>query len=106
MNQVLERESTTKAQRWDRSDSRAGEPFVRPDVVGEFLGIGPATVVRLATAGQIPGYPLRLSGSRKHWRFLLSEVRKALVARVPGSNTEHRPAICQPTGTLQKGKTA
>ena len=53
----------------------------KSDAVGEFLGIGSSTVVRFAKAGLIPGHPLRVSGHRTHWRFLLSEVREAMLTR-------------------------
>jgi hypothetical protein len=61
----------------------APEPFVRPDVVAEYLGIDASTVVRLVKAGLIPDHPLRVSGRRTHWRFLLSEIRAAMLAREP-----------------------
>jgi hypothetical protein len=35
----------------------APEPFVRPDVVAEYLGIDACTVVRLVKDGLIPGHP-------------------------------------------------
>jgi len=59
------------------------EPFVRPEIVAEYLGIDAGTVVRFVKDGLIPGHPLRVSGRRMHWRFLLSEVRAAMLAREP-----------------------
>ncbi|HTU41046.1 MAG TPA: helix-turn-helix domain-containing protein [Candidatus Aquilonibacter sp.] len=71
------------------------EPFVKPEFVGEYLGINPATVVRFAKSGIIPGHPLRVSGHRMHWRFLLSEVRRVMLAKEPKllthAGTEERP---------------
>lgn len=64
-------------------DPSAVEPFVKPALVGEYLGIDAATVVRFAKVGIIPGHPLRVSGQRTHWRFLLSEIRSAMLAREP-----------------------
>ncbi len=57
------------------------EPFVSADVVGLFLDMNPACVVRDAAAGLIPAYPLRVNGQRTHWRFLLSEVQASMLAR-------------------------
>ncbi len=74
-----------------RSDSfapYAPEPFVRPDVVAEYLGIDTSTVVRFVRNGLIPGHPLRVSGRRTHWRFLLSEIKEAILAKKPKSSTE------------------
>jgi hypothetical protein len=65
------------------SDRVATEPFVKPHLVGEYLGIDPATVVRFAKMGIIPGHPLRVSGQRMHWRFLLSEIRRVMLAKGP-----------------------
>ena len=62
-------------------DRVAAEPFVKPRLVGEYLGIDPATVVRFAKMGIIPGHPLRLSGQRT--RFLLSEIRRVMLATGP-----------------------
>jgi hypothetical protein len=57
------------------------EPFVRPEIVAEYIGIDAATVVRFATYGILPGHPLRESGKRLHWRFLLSEVRRSMLSK-------------------------
>jgi len=43
-------------------DPSINEPFVKPEVVGDFLDLNDATVVRFANAGFLPGYPLRESG--------------------------------------------
>lgn len=59
------------------------EPFVSADVVGLFLDVNVACVVRDAAAGLIPAYPLRVNGQRTHWRFLLSEVHASMLARRP-----------------------
>jgi len=40
-------------------DPSMNEPFVKPEVVGEFLQLDHATVVRYANAGFLPGYRLR-----------------------------------------------
>ena len=64
-------------------DSAEIEPFVKSDTVAQYLGIHPETVVRFAKAGTIPAHPLRVSGRRTHWRFLLSEIRVAMLASKP-----------------------
>jgi len=66
----------------------------RPVVVSQYLGIDPATVIRFARAGVIPGHPLRVAGRRTHWRFLISEIRDAMLARMPASTTERKPKDC------------
>lgn len=88
-------EDAVERKRWSSGlDSSALEPFVRPETAAQFLGIDPETAVRFARLGLIPGYPLRVSGRRKHWRFLLSEVQEAMLARKPkharGVRTEKR----------------
>jgi hypothetical protein len=63
----------------DFLDLSKNERFVKPEKVAEFLDIDKATVVRFASRGILPGHPLRVSGKRIHWRFLLSEVRAAML---------------------------
>lgn len=75
--------SSWRKRRSSGLDSVAVEPFVKPESVAEYLGIDPGTVVRFARLGIIPGHPHRVSGRRTHWRFLLSEIRKAMLAREP-----------------------
>lgn len=57
------------------------EPFVGPDVVAWYLDIDPATVVRYAERGIIPGHPLVEAGTRMHWRFLISEIKVCMLAK-------------------------
>jgi hypothetical protein len=59
-------------------DPSINEPFVKPEVVADFLDLNDATVVRFANAGFLPGYPLRESGKRTPWRFLLSEIKQSI----------------------------
>ncbi|MHB8388177.1 MAG: helix-turn-helix domain-containing protein [Acidobacteriaceae bacterium] len=56
------------------------EPFVDAVAAGEFLGLHPVTVQRLAREGRLPGHSVS-NGPRKHWRFLLSELREWLQTR-------------------------
>jgi hypothetical protein len=55
------------------------EPFVDAEAVGDFLQLRPRRVLELARQGAIPAYPLG-AGSRRVWRFRLSEVAAALRA--------------------------
>lgn len=57
------------------------EPFVKPEIVAEYIGIDTATVVRFAALDILPGHPIRESGKRCHWRFLLSEVRRSMLSK-------------------------
>jgi hypothetical protein len=55
------------------------EPFVDAVETGRFLQLRPRRVLELARQGAIPAYPLG-TGSRRIWRFRLSEVAAALRA--------------------------
>ncbi len=55
------------------------EPFVDAVETGRFLQLRPRRVLELARQGVIPAYPLG-TGSRRVWRFRLSEVAAALRA--------------------------
>lgn len=57
------------------------EPFVGPEAVAKFLDIDAETAVRYARLGYLPAHPLHVFGKRMCWRFLLSEVRAAIVSR-------------------------
>jgi hypothetical protein len=81
MNGKSVKDSTAVVQDSRDVNTSAAEPFVKPDVVSQYLGIDPGTVVRFARAGLIPGHPLRVSGRRTHWRFLISEIRETMLAR-------------------------
>jgi len=58
----------------------APEPFVDAPRVAELLGIKRRHVLEMARAGQIPAHPLG-PGSRKTWRFRLSEISVAVTAK-------------------------
>lgn len=60
-----------------RSVAVSLEPYVDSIVAGEFLGLHPVTVMRLAREGHLPGHPVR-NAKRRQWRFLLSELSKWL----------------------------
>lgn len=56
------------------------ESYVDATRAAELLGLKPRRVLEMARAGQIPGYPLGV-GSRKTWRFRLSEISAAISAK-------------------------
>jgi hypothetical protein len=56
------------------------EPFVDVQQAARFLSIRPRHLLELARKGIIPAYPLGL-GSRKVWRFRLSEFASSVRAR-------------------------
>ena len=61
------------------------EKFVTAKETAEFLNVHVRTVVRLAREGRIPAHPITAgAGRRVHWRFLLSEVRAAVVGNHVG----------------------
>ncbi len=49
------------------------EPYVDEEVVARFVGITSRRVLEMARDGEIPAHPIG-SGSRKTWRFRLSEI--------------------------------
>ena len=58
----------------------APEPFVDAEQAGQFLCIRPRRAVELARKGILPAHPLG-NGSRKVWRFRLSELASAVCER-------------------------
>jgi hypothetical protein len=56
------------------------EPFVDAVRAAGFLSLSPRRVLTLARSGAIPAYPLG-NGQRRVWRFRLSELASAVVAR-------------------------
>jgi hypothetical protein len=58
------------------------EPFVDSIKAAEFLSLRPRRILELARASEIPAHPVG-SGTRKQWRFRLSE----LAAAVGGTKT-------------------
>jgi excisionase family DNA binding protein len=62
------------------------EPFVDPNRAAEFLSITRRRVLEMARAGEIPAHAIG-EGKRKMWRFRLSELAEAIVAKKPAANT-------------------
>ena len=56
------------------------EPFVDAVAAGDFLDLRPRRVLEMARRGEIPAYPLG-QGTRRVWRFRLSELAAALRTR-------------------------
>ena len=68
------------------------EPYVSTEEAANFLRLNPRTVQRCAREGTIPAHPLG-NGTRKTWRFLLSELDEWMRSRL---NSSCRP--CRSTG--------
>lgn len=60
------------------------EPYVDSTAAGQFLGLHPVTVMRLARKGHLPGHPVR-NAKRRQWRFLLSELSRWLARQTSGT---------------------
>jgi excisionase family DNA binding protein len=56
-----------------REPSSHPEPYVDAPEGAAFLHIHPKTLMRLAREGSVPAYSIS-EGTRRHWRFLLSEL--------------------------------
>jgi hypothetical protein len=64
------------------------ESFIDAAAAGEFLSLPSKRVMRMARAGQLPGYPVGDSEKRRQWRFLKSELANFMRSR---SNSASRP---------------
>jgi hypothetical protein len=62
------------------------EHFVDADRAAEFLLITRRRVLEMARADEIPAHAMG-EGKRKMWRFRLSELAEAIVAKKPGTTT-------------------
>ena len=62
------------------SDARH-EPYVGAKGGTAFLCVHPETLMRLARDGSVPAYPFS-EGTRRHWRFLISELDKWMKTKV------------------------
>ncbi len=54
------------------------EPFVDADEIADFLRTSHRKVLALARAGVLPAHPVDPRSRRRDWRFLKSEVDRAL----------------------------
>ena len=66
--------------------SREIEPFVDARKAAEFLMITRRRVLEMARTGEIPAHAIG-EGTRKMWRFRLSELAEAIVAKKPAAKT-------------------
>ena len=57
------------------------EPYVDAKEGAAFLSIHPKTLMRLAREGSVPAYSFS-EGTRRHWRFLISELDTWMRSRV------------------------
>src|SRR5271163_2574526 len=64
------------------------EPYVDAKEGAAFLCIHPKTLMRLAREGSVPAYSFS-EGTRRHWRFLLSELDNWMRSRV--NSSAHHP---------------
>ena len=60
------------------------EPYVDAREGAAFLHMHPKTLMRLARNGSVPAYSLS-EGTRRHWRFLISELDKWMKTKVNSS---------------------
>jgi len=71
------------------SNSRP-EPYVDAQEGAAFLRIHPKTLMRLAREGSLPAYSFS-EGTRRHWRFLISELDKWMKTKLNSSAHPVRP---------------
>jgi hypothetical protein len=62
------------------------EPFVAAEVAAKFLCLARRRVLEMARAGEIPAHAIG-HGKRKQWRFRLSELADAFVAKGPAAKS-------------------
>ena len=60
------------------------EPYVDAREGAAFLRMHPKTLMRLARDGSVPAYSFS-EGTRRHWRFLISELDKWMKTKVNSS---------------------
>jgi hypothetical protein len=83
----------------DTTARRDIEPFVDANRAAEFLVITRRRVLEMARVGQIPAHGIG-EGKRKIWRFRLSELAEAFVAKKPAANARKSDII--ETGSPQQ----
>jgi excisionase family DNA binding protein len=66
------------------NSTSCAEPYVDAKEGAAFLRIHPKTLMRLAREGGMPAYSFG-EGSRRHWRFLISELDKWMKSKVNSS---------------------
>lgn len=80
------------------------ERFVGPEVAAAFLDVTRHRLLCMARSGEIPGHPLG-RGSRRQWRFRLSELADALQQNTLTSSQSGRenPVSESPATPSKKG---
>ena len=72
------------------------ERFVTADAAAEFLCMSRRRILELSRRGEIPAHPIG-HGKRKQWRYKLTELADAFVAKSPvaksGSKVSSTPAV-------------
>jgi excisionase family DNA binding protein len=68
------------------------EPFVDANEASEFLGITRRHLLDMIRSGTLPGHPIG-SGKRRRWRFRLSELAEAVLAKASGTPHYSRDMI-------------
>jgi hypothetical protein len=89
----------------DLSEMEHLEYFVDATVVASFLHCSRKHVLRLSALGKIPSHPLPGSQDRKTWRYLLSEVRDAMLGNGSAADVGHTTveAVKSASGGSRKG---
>jgi hypothetical protein len=77
------------------------EHFVDAQAAAEFLSLKPRRILELARAGQLPGYPIGF-GTRRIWRFRLSELSSAITAKNSTFTSAAAPGINAPRQPLRR----
>jgi excisionase family DNA binding protein len=76
--------------------SETPERFVDADEAAQFLSLTRRRVLDLARSGKLPGHPIG-DGSRRVWRFRLSELAAANVSQAKsGFTSRERARIVRP----------
>jgi len=84
--------------------SEALERFVDGDEAAEFLSLTRRRILELTRAGKLPGHPIG-EGTRRVWRFRLSELANAVAAaQGSGFSSRRRASMVRPSahpGTVE-----
>jgi hypothetical protein len=87
------------------SETETVEHFVDAAAIAAFLHCSRKHVLRLSALGIIPAHPLPGSSHRKTWRYLLSEVREAMLGNGSANavGRSHPNAVTSAAGSPRKG---
>jgi excisionase family DNA binding protein len=80
------------------------ERFVDADEAAKFLSLNRRRILELARAGKLPGHPIG-AGTRRVWRFRLSELANAVsAAQGSGFSSRRKASMVRPSahpGTIE-----